>query len=413
MRAFLGKPVARRSTSAESAAPERERFASFAARHATVQPKLLVGTPGDAYEREADAVAARVMRAPDDRAQRACACAGACGGCGGDHAAEPRIQTMRADPGEATAAAAPPAVDHVLRQSGEPLDAVARSYMERRFGHSFAGVRVHADARAQDSARAIGARAYTVGSHIVLGGGRLDPNGADDRRLLAHELTHVVQQSGGRAPARVARAPKDEPAAQHGGEPAAPPASTPRPAGRCHTGCSQRLGRDTTCSRWGFFEGLAERGGGSTKWRSISCCNTWPLSVEKYAREELELSGAASCHAAHGRETATVTYAGKSVDVLCSDTIPPGSFGESSGARACTGKITAEVLELSPKAMLDLSGQLKNPLPVTVCYSGSRTEMCQHQGSLPMAPKIEQCLPKGCPVQEDAPTHADSGWPAR
>jgi hypothetical protein len=97
-------------------------------------------------------------------------------------------------------------VRDVVDGPGELLDPATRDFMELRFGHSFGAVRVHADGRAADSARAVNAAAYTVGPHIVFGGGAYAPQSAAGRRLLAHELAHVVQQSRGgtRAPAPLA-----------------------------------------------------------------------------------------------------------------------------------------------------------------------------------------------------------------
>jgi hypothetical protein len=68
--------------------------------------------------------------------------------------------------------------------------------MEPRFGHDFSKVRIHADAQAAESARAVSAKAYTVGQHIVFGQGRYAPQSSEGQRLIAHELTHVVQQNG-------------------------------------------------------------------------------------------------------------------------------------------------------------------------------------------------------------------------
>ncbi|MGH7525493.1 MAG: DUF4157 domain-containing protein [Gemmatimonadales bacterium] len=82
----------------------------------------------------------------------------------------------------------------VLRTPGRPLDAVTRTYMESRFGHDFGRVRVHADDRAARSARAVDAHAYAVGEHLVFGQGRFNPGSPGGRRLLGHELTHVMQQ---------------------------------------------------------------------------------------------------------------------------------------------------------------------------------------------------------------------------
>lgn len=88
----------------------------------------------------------------------------------------------------------PPIVGEVLRSSGQPLDADARGFFEDRFGHDFSQVRVHTDAWAAESARAVNARAYTVGRDVVFSAGTYAPSSPAGRRLLAHELSHVVQQ---------------------------------------------------------------------------------------------------------------------------------------------------------------------------------------------------------------------------
>jgi hypothetical protein len=92
--------------------------------------------------------------------------------------------------------AVPPIVHEVLRSPGQPLDAGTRAFMEPRFGHNFSQVRVHTDLKAEASAQAINAQAYTLGRDMVFGPGRYAPGIAAGRRLLAHELTHVVQQTG-------------------------------------------------------------------------------------------------------------------------------------------------------------------------------------------------------------------------
>jgi hypothetical protein len=101
-------------------------------------------------------------------------------------------------------AIAPPIVDDVLRSSGEPLEAGTRRFFEERFGYDFGAVRVHRDARAAESARAVHAQAYTVGHDIVFDSGGFAPQTERGRRLLTHELTHVVQQDG--TPSAVQRA---------------------------------------------------------------------------------------------------------------------------------------------------------------------------------------------------------------
>lgn len=90
--------------------------------------------------------------------------------------------------------AAPPIVQEALRSPGQLLDAATRTFMEPRFGHDFGAIVVHADQQASLAAATVGARAYTVGRHIVMGGGQYQPASLSGRWLLAHELTHAIQQ---------------------------------------------------------------------------------------------------------------------------------------------------------------------------------------------------------------------------
>jgi outer membrane protein OmpA-like peptidoglycan-associated protein len=93
----------------------------------------------------------------------------------------------------------PPMVHDVLRSPGQPLDAAARAVMEARFGHDFSRVRIHTDSQAADSVRSVNALAYTVGQDVVFGHGQYRPTSSDGQRLIAHELTHTIQQAGGAA----------------------------------------------------------------------------------------------------------------------------------------------------------------------------------------------------------------------
>ncbi len=88
----------------------------------------------------------------------------------------------------------PPTVSEVLCTPGQPLDADTRTFMEPRFGHDFSRVRVHTDVKAAESARAVNALAYTVGRDVVFGTGQYAPQSSAGQRLVAHELSHVVQQ---------------------------------------------------------------------------------------------------------------------------------------------------------------------------------------------------------------------------
>ena len=133
--------------------------------------------------------------------QRKCACGthtiggGECGDC----EKKARRLQRRAAPGRRDVEEVPEAVHDVLRSHGSPLDSSARTFFESRFGQDFSNVRVHTDARAAESALSVNALAYTVGSDIVLGAGQYSPQTDAGRRLLAHELTHVVQQRGAHA----------------------------------------------------------------------------------------------------------------------------------------------------------------------------------------------------------------------
>ena len=91
----------------------------------------------------------------------------------------------------------PPEVYEAADSLGQPLDATTRDFMEERFGYDFSRVRVHTDEKARESAREVGASAYTAGRDVVFGTKQYDPRTSVGRHLLAHELTHVVQQARG------------------------------------------------------------------------------------------------------------------------------------------------------------------------------------------------------------------------
>jgi hypothetical protein len=152
---------------------------------------LTVGPTGDSLEREADAVADHVMRMPAAGAQAAQTRADA----------PPSVRAKSDSTGRAATptgpAAAPPVVHDVLNSPGQPLDAATRSYFEPRFGRDFSDVRIHHGAQAASAAAGVQARAFTVGRNVVFGAGEHNPASERGKRLLAHELTHVVQQSDG------------------------------------------------------------------------------------------------------------------------------------------------------------------------------------------------------------------------
>ncbi|HLH73800.1 MAG TPA: DUF4157 domain-containing protein, partial [Chloroflexota bacterium] len=129
--------------------------------------------------------------------QRHCACGGTASPDSECAACRAMRLARRPDVSSGAADAIPPMVHDVLRSPGRPLDTASRAFFEPRFGRDFSRVRVHADAPAAASARALNALAYTVGRDLVFDTGQFAPETAAGRRLLAHELTHVVQQDAG------------------------------------------------------------------------------------------------------------------------------------------------------------------------------------------------------------------------
>jgi outer membrane protein OmpA-like peptidoglycan-associated protein len=164
-----------------------------------IQTKLAIGSVDHPLEHEADRVADQVMRmSRPSIGSGAASVARKCAQCAEeDQAGSSTLQRDAAGRGDLLAgAAAPAAVTDVLGEPGRALDPATRNFMEAGFGFDFGGVRVHDDARAAASARDVAARAYTVGNHIAFDHGAYRPGDQQGRKLLAHELAHVVQQRG-------------------------------------------------------------------------------------------------------------------------------------------------------------------------------------------------------------------------
>ena len=181
--------------------------AAAAAAVGPIQTKLTINAPGDVYEQEADRVAAQVMRMPAPRLQRACACDGTlpaskAGQPGGRMEA---LQTKQVQAGGQGLTAAPAGFHAAMAAAGRPLESGTRRFMESRFGHDFGSVRVHTDAAASRMNEALGARAFAYGSDIYFDSGEYRTHSGEGRRLLAHELTHVIQQQGGGARRKIQR----------------------------------------------------------------------------------------------------------------------------------------------------------------------------------------------------------------
>jgi outer membrane protein OmpA-like peptidoglycan-associated protein len=192
-----------------------------------IQPKLTISAADDPYEREADAVAEKVMRMTDSETIKTQSCPVTiqtkCAACEEEElhrkadAEEKYGQLLISDNGyllqrkcaeceqeermhrkEATQGSVPSvssSVYQTIQSPGMPMDAATRSFMESRFNYDFKGVRIHNDLASHQSAADIKAHAYTHGQHIAFAEGKYEPYTFSGKQLLAHELTHVVQQN--------------------------------------------------------------------------------------------------------------------------------------------------------------------------------------------------------------------------
>jgi len=170
-----------------------------------IQPKLTVKRPNDIYEQETDAMADKIMRmdapsvqkkhdnslffkpVPITPLQRKC-----------KHCEEEEEQLQRKEINGANAIAGHTLENYVgaLNNRGQPLSDNLRNFYEPRFGYDFSNVKVHTDAAAAMSAQSINALAYTSGNNIVFNQGQYSEENDSGKRLMAHELTHVIQQNG-------------------------------------------------------------------------------------------------------------------------------------------------------------------------------------------------------------------------
>lgn len=160
-----------------------------------IQPKLTVNEPGDKYEQEADAMADKVMRMekldktmsplPLSAIQRKCT-----------HCEEEEKKLQRKESGTQTPAVTRSLDNYVsgLNNGGQLLPASLRDFYEPRLGYDFSKVKIHNDARAAQSAQSIHALAYTHGNNIVFNSGQYSPQTKQGKRLLGHELAHIIQQ---------------------------------------------------------------------------------------------------------------------------------------------------------------------------------------------------------------------------
>jgi hypothetical protein len=192
----LGAPAAPRVAPGRKARGQAADIRHILGRR-TVEPKLKIGAPNDVYEREADGVADQVMgmAGPDvapaidgspPAVQRLC-----------DESAE-ELQTELAGAEQVQHQAERKELLHRgLASPGQPLDQATRTFFELRLRHDLRGVRIHTGAAADQLARHVSAKAYTVGHNVVFARNQFAPNTNAGRRLITHELAHVLQQAKG------------------------------------------------------------------------------------------------------------------------------------------------------------------------------------------------------------------------
>jgi hypothetical protein len=162
-----------------------------------IQTRLRVSQPGDADEMEADRVADQVVSSAPSTLHRKCSCEGgaSCPACEEEKVEQAkgvdRKESSSLAHADQVSASLPPGLS-----SGHNLDAGIRGFMESHFGVDFSAVRIHTDETAAESADSINADAYTHVNHIYFADGKYDPVTSAGRHLLAHELTHTLQQQG-------------------------------------------------------------------------------------------------------------------------------------------------------------------------------------------------------------------------
>ncbi len=166
-----------------------------------MQPKLTLGPVNDPYEREADRVAQQVVsqlgrpnRAPESEASVAAEPEAISEKHDDESTVRPKLQVGMAEGGPVDSS-----IESSIQQArsgGRGLEKGVRSSMESAFGADFSGVKVHADSKADSLNRSLSARAFTTGKNIFFRQGEYQPQSSSGKHLLAHELTHVVQQTG-------------------------------------------------------------------------------------------------------------------------------------------------------------------------------------------------------------------------
>jgi len=197
--------------------------------HDILRPKLTMGTPGDVYEQEADATADKVMSMSHSQVQRQSdeeevhttsmneeevqSSLGKEEVQMSPEDDELHFQSMEEDTVQGKGTVQREGLSDSLssqiqgiKSGGQPMPKASRDFFEPRFGADFSNVKIHNDSTAHETSAAINAKAYTLGNHVAFGKGQYNPESSEGKHLMAHELTHVVQQGG--APSHISKTNK-------------------------------------------------------------------------------------------------------------------------------------------------------------------------------------------------------------
>jgi len=323
---------------------------------AGLQMKLTVGAPNDRFEREADAVADRVVQRMESDSR--------------PPIEDEREETLQAKPeaggpsssGAARAAAA-------VSNGGRRLSGSERAFFEPGFGRDFSQVRVHDHPAAGAAARAIGARAYTLGSDIGLAPGAYSPGEKGSQRLLAHELTHVLQQNGD---VTIRRVPPT---------PTALPATVP-PAGATDFRVN-RVGTSTT-SRIFFARGASTLDAGALG-RIAAIKSAPPASVRIIGYRSMdEASSVAQDRANAVRTVLTAAPNPVTVSSAVGDPTAMESRSDFTGARSAEILVGAAAPATLNCVARDVHGNLINP-PKQPCPTMDPPTWTAFNAALPIA----------------------------
>lgn len=192
-------PVATRAAGPSIVEQSQQQVGNQVLQQHFIQAKMTVSQPGDPFEKEADQVAEQVMRKPENGAELAISPVSKgihrkCTKCEEDDDQQGSIVQPKR---EASANSGGDKASVSLASKGQPLASSVRRFFEPRFGYDFSNVRVHTDFSAQSGNQKLRAKAFTLGNNIAFNQGQYSPHSDTGKTLLAHELTHVVQQSGG------------------------------------------------------------------------------------------------------------------------------------------------------------------------------------------------------------------------